>query len=199
MSSARLIVFTRYPVPGQTKTRLIPTLGAEGAAKLQREMTEHTLQQVKELQEMQPLAVEVHFTGGTTAQMQEWLGRDWRYIPQVGGGLGEKLIAAFTEGEETIVIGIDCPQLTSTLLQKGFEQLKNNNLVLGPALDGGYYLIGLRQLLPELFTGINWGTSVVLQQTVTIAQNHNLKIHLLPLLQDIDRPEDLSIWEQLQN
>jgi hypothetical protein len=74
---------------------------------------------------------------------------------------------------------------------KAFDALEQNDLVLGPALDGGYYLIGLRRLIPELFTGISWSTAEVLEQTISIAERLDLAIAFLPLLNDIDRPEDL--------
>jgi hypothetical protein len=90
-----------------------------------------------------------------------------------------------------VIIGTDCPDLTIEILTQAFEALKQHDLVLGPAADGGYYLIGLRRLLPELFVEVSWGTSQVRQQTVEIAQSLDLAIAFLPLLNDIDRPEDL--------
>ena len=101
-----LIIFTRYPIPGTTKTRLIPALGAEGAAALQRQLTEHTLEQVSELN----ANVTVYFSGGTLQQMQDWLGQDLHYQPQTGEGLGDRLIKAIELSREvgylkTVVIG----------------------------------------------------------------------------------------------
>ncbi len=193
----RLIVFTRYPEPGKAKTRLIPVLGPEGAAKLQRQMTEHTLAQVKELQTSRPLSVEVHFAGSNPQQMQAWLGSDVVYRQQSQGDLGMRMAgafeASFTAGMTgVVIIGTDCPDLNDQLMVEAFQALEENDLVLGPAQDGGYYLIGLRRLIPELFVGVSWGTSQVRQQTVEIAQRFDLAIAYLPLLNDIDRPEDLS-------
>src|SRR5919199_5562687 len=90
-----LIVFTRYPEPGTTKTRLIPLLGAEGAAQFQRQMAEDTLAQAKKLQEFRPVAVEVHFTGGDRKLMQDWLGTDLIYQHQSAGDLGKRMASAF--------------------------------------------------------------------------------------------------------
>lgn len=192
----RLIIFTRYPEPGKTKTRMIPALGAEGAAKLQRRMTEDTLAQAQKLQASRPLSVEVHFAGGNYQLMTAWLGSEVTYCPQGEGDLGERMAsafqAAFAAGMRGVVtIGIDCPDLDVGILAEAFEKLKTFDLVLGPARDGGYYLIGLRRLVPELFVGIDWGTSKVRQQTVDIAENLGLAIAFLPILNDIDRPEDL--------
>lgn len=199
-----LIVFTRYPEPGQTKTRLISALGAEGAAALHRQMAEHTLIQVRELRHNRPLSVEVWFQGGKEPNnMQDWLGSELVYQPQSNGELGFRMVqalsSAFQDGmESVIIIGTDCPGLNANLIAQAFHQLLSHDLVLGPAIDGGYYLIGLRRFIPELFSGINWGTAEVLQQTVEIAKKLDLSVAYLPPLADVDRPEDLSVWEQIQ-
>lgn len=197
----QLIIFTRYPQPGTTKTRLIPALGVEGAATLQRQMTEHTLIQAQRLQQLDAVSVKIVFAGGNQALMEGWLGKDYSYQPQTTGDLGNRLVSAFAEAfkagsERVIIIGIDCPDITPALLQTGFKALATQNLVLGPANDGGYYLIGLNRLFPELFQGIRWGTSTVFSQTLSIAQHLSLSTHLLPTLSDVDRPEDLGIWEE---
>lgn len=197
----RLIVFTRYPEPGKSKTRLIPALGKEGAATLHRQMAEHMLRQVRKLQRTYAVQVEVHFVGGDRNQMQSWLGTGLNYVPQAEGDLGDRmsqaLQTAFASGtNQAVVIGTDCPDLDASLLQKAFDQLHQHDLVLGPATDGGYYLIGMNRLIPQLFQGIPWSTSEVLQQTVAIAQSLNLAIAYLPVLSDVDYPEDIAIWER---
>ena len=194
----KLIVFTRYPEPGKTKTRLIPVLGKEGAAKLHKQMTEGTISQAKQLKKTRQLSVEVYFTGGSQELMQAWLGNDIFYQTQVTGDLGIKMAAAFEISfnfgvEKVVLIGTDCPGLNADLIAKAFNELDGQDLVLGPALDGGYYLIGLRRVVPEIFMGINWGTAEVLAQSVAIARNLNLAIAYLSPLADIDRPEDLSL------
>ncbi|MBW4642898.1 MAG: TIGR04282 family arsenosugar biosynthesis glycosyltransferase [Goleter apudmare HA4340-LM2] len=204
-SKQHLIIFTRYPEPGKTKTRLIPALGAVGAANLQRQMTEYTILQVKELQETAAVSWEVRFAGGSLQLMQDWLGKDLVYQLQGEGDLGERmarsLFDAFGSGaEQVMIIGIDCPGVNSHLLATAFEQMQNCELVIGPAIDGGYYLIGLRRYITELFANIDWGTAQVLQQTMDIAQKLHLSHVLLLPLADVDRPEDLAIlygdWEQ---
>ncbi len=196
-----LIIFTRYPEPGKTKTRLIPVLGAEGAATLQRQMTEQKLAQVRELQAAYPVSVEVHFTGGNEQLMQSWLGSSLIYQRQSEGDIGCRMASAFQASFEAgmnsvVLIGIDSPDLNAQLMAEAFQALHEHDLVLGPALDGGYYLIGLRRLIPELFTGIRWSTAEVLPQTLRIAQRLELAVAKLPLLSDVDRPEDLSVWKQ---
>jgi hypothetical protein len=198
----KLIIFTRYPEAGKTKTRLIPALGPEGAADLQRLMTEYTLKQAKALSDFFPenLDIEIRFAGGNEEKMQAWLGGVDKitYQPQADGDLGFRMLAAFTDAfnigiERVIIIGIDCPDLDAAILKQAYEQLQSHDLILGQAADGGYYLIGLRRLIPELFTGIDWGSDRVLSQTLTIAKNLGSPWQLLPELADIDRPEDLHI------
>ncbi len=192
----RLIIFTRYPEAGNVKTRLIPALGPAGAAELYRQMAEWTLVQAKQLQCQRSLQVEIRFVGGNPKLMQDWLGKELIYTPQGDGDLGERMArslqSAFDESiHRAVIIGTDCLELDAQVLEKAFQSLEQHDLVLGPATDGGYYLIGLRQPVPELFKSIAWSTSLVLQQTVKCAQKLGLAIAYLPTLSDIDTPEDL--------
>ena len=203
-SCERLIIFTRYPEAGTTKTRMIPELGADGAAELQRQMTEHIISRAKELGRLHPLPVEIRYEGGSQKLMTEWLGPGFTYCHQGSGDIGLRmgwaLQDAFRQACETVVIiGSDIPDITTDIMQKAFEALNQNDLVLGPAGDGGYYLIGVhrktfRHWNPQLFSGISWGTESVLPQTLNIAQKLGLNYNLLETLRDVDRPEDLSVW-----
>ena len=200
MSARRLIVFTRYPIPGSTKTRLIPALGAEGAADLQRQMTEHTLESVRPLAE-EGIGVRVLFDGGEAGEMTQWLGEELDLAPQGEGDLGDRMNNAFTgsfqEGfEKVVVIGTDCPSLDSESVMEAFDLLNENTLVLGPATDGGYYLIGIRSDAPEwlyelVFKNIPWGTDQVLNATVNALAETGLDVGLLDEKADVDEPEDL--------
>ncbi|MEG4858076.1 TIGR04282 family arsenosugar biosynthesis glycosyltransferase [Microcoleus sp. K1-B6] len=196
MIPEKLIVFTRYPEPGTTKTRLIPVLGKTGAANLHRLMAQRTIACALSLQKSRRLSVEIHRAGGSQQLMQEWLGNDIFCENQIDGDLGARMTAAFQKSfnsgvEKTAIIGTDCPGLKAEIMAQAFEELSQHDLVLGPAKDGGYYLIGLRRSIPELFGGIHWGTSQVLACTRAIAQKLDLNIAYLPTLADIDRPEDL--------
>lgn len=198
MTTEQIIVFTRYPEPGKTKTRLIPALGAEGAAELQQQMTEHTLRQIRQI-ERPSLSVNVRYTGGNLALMRSWLGSSWHYTPQGEGDLGDRLerafAAAFDAGIDwAIAIGIDCPGLDARRLTQALQGLRSHDIVLGPAADGGYYLIGMRQFRPELFQTIAWSTAVVFQQTLEVVQRSQQSVLILDELADVDRPEDLHIW-----
>lgn len=196
-ASERLIVFTRYPVPGTTKTRLIPAIGPERAAALQRQMTEATLSAARSLGEQRELSIEVLFTGGTRSQLVAWLGADLDYRPQATGDLGQRLVAAFAAAfaagaRRVVAIGIDCPELTAELLGQAFERLATVPVVIGPATDGGYYAIGLQRPIPELFVGIAWSSDRVCRQTLAIARRLGLTVAELPPLSDVDRPDDLA-------
>lgn len=196
----KLIIFTRYPEPGKTKTRLIPLLGETGASNLQRQMTQATIGMIDPLIQSRFLSLKIHFTGGSQDLMENWLGKDFNYQNQCGQGLGNRIKFAF-ENEfrdgitQVVIIGTDCPKLSENIIRQAFESLLESDLVLGPAQDGGYYLIGLKQVYTELLTEIAWGTDTVLTKTLEIAQRLKLKTFLLPVLQDIDRPEDLKEYK----
>lgn len=151
----------------------------------------------------------IHFTGATLEDMQTWLGPQLAYRLQPTGSLGDRIWSGFEQGfaegcDRIIAIGADCPDLNTQHIQQAFQQLHNCSLVLGPAQDGGYYLIGLRRpskptpRLGKLFQGIDWSTPHVLQQTQLKAQQIGLSLSQLEILSDIDQPKDLVIWERLQ-
>ncbi len=198
-----LIIFTRFPEPGKSKTRLIPVLGAVGAARLHEEMTRHTLRTAAELAQGYPVQVEVHFAGGDVALMQQVFGKGFHYRPQVAGDLGQKMqtalkVALRSGADRALVIGTDCPELNAPRLRHAFEVLAGRELVLGPALDGGYYLIGCKRVWPELFADIPWGTEEVWRKTLAAALDLGLDPYILEPLPDVDRPEDLPIWEAVR-
>ncbi|MGE3315647.1 MAG: TIGR04283 family arsenosugar biosynthesis glycosyltransferase [Planctomycetaceae bacterium] len=198
----RLIIFARFPRSGQVKTRLIPALGADHAARLHQALTHRALQVARDYALQRCCDVEVYFTGGEIEEMSRLFGVDLRYCIQNGDNLGQRLDAAartaFADGaERVIIIGTDCPDLEPKLIQEANDSLQNADLVLGPARDGGYYLVGMRAHRRELFEGIAWGTETVLHQTLEIASRLNWKVHRLCPLSDIDNPEDLISCRRL--
>ena len=192
VQNTRLVLFTRYPDPGQAKTRLIPAIGAEGAAKVHKKLTENTVDLLR--RNGQP--VEIHFSGGDIGQFTDWLGCDAKYVAQPDGDLTIKLLAAL-EPAPLIFFGSDTPDLKQSHIQKAMEGLDIHDLIIGPAEDGGYYLIGMREHHSFLFEGIPWSTNAVLKETLQRAEKHNLSVKLLETLSDCDRPEDLSRWPWL--
>jgi len=193
-----IIIFTRFPEPGLTKTRLIPVLGPEGACRLHRELTEKIVAQVQQLKKNYPLLIEIHFSGGSREQMAGWLGQDFEYVIQAEGDIGVRMRLAFQKAfrqgwERVVLIGSDLPDLTPAIIRESFDRLTSHDLVLGPARDGGYYLIGLKADRPELFgSSIIWGSEEVLKNTLITADQLGLSTALLARLRDVDRPEDLT-------
>jgi rSAM/selenodomain-associated transferase 2/rSAM/selenodomain-associated transferase 1 len=206
--SARLLIFTRFPRPGDTKTRLVSALGEQGAADLQRQLTEHLAGEARKLLAIEPVAIRICFDGSDEQQMRDWLGPQWRYAAQARGDLGERMAGAFAEAfrdgaERAVLVGTDVPDLTASTLYRAFRELERSDLVLGPAEDGGYYLIGLRRsafdrAAKSLFTGVPWGTSEVRKQTVDAIEALELCWSCSDRLADVDRPEDLPSWERHQ-
>lgn len=195
----RLIVFSRYPEPGVTKTRMIPALGPERAAKLQQALTTHVLRTATDYCQRHPCDLEVRFYGGDEMRMADLFGRDKKYVRQQGTDLGEKMLSAiqdaFGDGAtQVLVIGSDCPDIDTTILEHAMRALSDHDVVLGPAIDGGYYLIGLRSPRESsLFSEIDWGSDTVLRQTIAKAKNAKCRVHCLPTLSDVDHPEDLVV------
>jgi rSAM/selenodomain-associated transferase 2/rSAM/selenodomain-associated transferase 1 len=138
--------------------------------------------------------------------MRTWLGSEWCYLPQASGDLGRRMASAFADAfrsgpELAVLVGTDVPDLTAPILYHAFRQLQDRELVLGPAEDGGYYLIGLARSVferaaPRLFSGIGWGTGAVLDQTLAAAEELALSWSLTDRLADVDRPEDVGLWER---
>lgn len=190
-----IVLFTRYPVPGAAKTRLIPALGDHGAAALQKRMTERIAGELTKLPDH--VRHEIWFDGAGDEEMAAWLGHGHILRRQPEGELGERLQKimrqSFTEGcRPLIFIGADCPTLLSEHLLIALGQLHRTDVVIGPASDGGYYLIGMRRQIPAIFDDIPWGGPEVLSRTCEQAERLGLGVALLPIRNDIDRPEDLA-------
>ncbi len=136
--------------------------------------------------------------------MKRWIGSQFLLVPQSEGSLGDRLTAAFKQGfassiGKIVIIGSDCPSLEKEKVLKAIALLDTHDVVLGPATDGGYYLIGLNQHRPFLFENIPWSTKHVFEKTKAIATHHRLSIALLDTLSDIDMPEDLPLWYALKS
>ena len=192
MMPERLIVFTRFPEPGKTKTRLIPALGERGAAALQRRMTEHIIATAAKVNNRPDLNIEVRHEGGNADSMRNWLGPQLVYRAQGSGDLGRRMARAFEDAFQdsngtAVIVGSDIPGVSADIIEQAFEGLQENDLVLGPAHDGGYYLIGLKNTLPadtysRLFDGLSWGSGNVLSQTLQTAGESGLRFLLLESL-----------------
>ncbi|KAL4225796.1 hypothetical protein ACF0H5_013787 [Mactra antiquata] len=209
-----VIVFTRYPVPGKSKTRLIPAIGKLAAAKLQVCMTEHIIQILQKayISLNKSILVSLQYNGGTTSEMEYWLQRKLWGLPctyrvQQGNTLGDKLKNAIKESFErgnksVIVIGADIPGISEEVIKMSFESLtKKSDMVIGKAEDGGYYLIGFStnslRYIDKIFDDIDWGTDKVFIQQIKNADNVGAMVQVLPVvLQDVDTEEDIDVFER---
>ena len=197
MALVRLVLFTRDPVPGTAKTRLIPALGGAGAAKLHSHLTERTVSVLRDAQQQQDgLAIEIHTTGGDAASFESWLGSDLQFVQQSDGDLTARLLGAL-DPAPVIFFGADTPDLNVDHVQAAILALQSSDVVIGPADDGGYYLIGIAAAYRYLFEDMRWSTEHVTPDTLARAQAHGLRVAMLDTLHDCDRPSDLARWPQL--
>jgi hypothetical protein len=195
----RIVLFCKYPEPGSVKTRLIAQLGAEGAARLQTEMAVHVLDWMRACSRMRGCQVELRYLGASEAGMREIFGGGVSYREQGMGDLGDRIERAFADAfnekiKRVLAIGADCPTVTADVISNALDALKTHDVVVGPAIDGGYYLIGLSKAATFLFEDMRWGTSEVLEKTLKKIGDHQLSLRLLEPMSDVDRPEDLEVW-----
>jgi len=191
-----LLIFAKAPDPGRVKTRLAASLGAEEAAAIYRSMGSRVVDTLRN----GPWRTILYFDPPEAEdRIRDWLGTDGlEFLAQPPGGLGERLSDGFDwgfgEGAVVCAVGTDAPALTVEVVTSAFIQLEgpgDSDLVLGPANDGGYYLIALRRRAPKLFDGIPWSTGQVLEATLDAALALELCSELLVPLTDVDRPEDV--------
>jgi rSAM/selenodomain-associated transferase 1 len=197
-SAAHLLVFARVPALGRVKSRLAAGVGEPAALAIYHELLAITNAAI--LAGGIPATVWLADTAGvepTAAETREWAAHQVQCQPE--GDLGERMATAFAAAFESgagrvAIIGTDCPGLRDTHLRHAFNLLETNDLVLGPATDGGYYLLGLRQLRPELFQNKTWSTGSVLADTLADAGRLGLRVAFLPTLRDVDNADDLAVW-----
>ena len=194
-----LLVFTRTPDPGSVKTRLLSVMDAPRAAAIQAGLLQRTLETARA---SAADAIELWCT--PTTQHPVLLELEDRFSlalrTQSGAGLGERMCSALEQAlgryRHVALVGSDCMDLAAADIDLALEQLAaGTDVVLGPALDGGYYLIGLSRLYRQLFAGIEWGTNRVLEETRERAVRPGLKLFELPVRRDLDRPEDLRYFQ----
>ena len=187
----RVVVFVKNPVEGQVKTRLAAQIGSEAALKIYNQLLKHTAQVCQHL----PYAVYYSYK----VLKNDDFKTPSKYVQQ-GANLGDRMRNALQEGfsmgyTHQVLIGSDLPRLSYALLMQAFEQLAKHEIVLGPAEDGGYYLIGMQAPFREVFNKIDWSTNRVLSQT--LQQCKPYKYDLLDTLTDIDTEEDLKKFPEL--
>lgn len=193
MPQNKLIIFVKNEEAGKVKTRLAKTVGDKKALDIYRKLLGYTFDQVK------PLKVTKEVCYSRFIEENDlWSREGLRKKLQKGDGLGERMSEAFRrsfEEEEmgkVLIIGSDCAELTTDILQEAFSRLEDHDVVIGPADDGGYYLLGMCKFIPELFTDISWSTGAVLKQTLNKADEEKATYYKLQELHDVDIEAD---WE----
>ncbi len=205
-SSACLIVFARHAVPGRVKTRLIAALGTEGATRLHRVMTRQTLATAAK-STAQRRELWLDGPPHDDPPHDEWIGDllhryGFTCHEQCGNDLGQRMFhamrCALQVCPKVVLIGSDCPAIDPPYLDAAYRALDDHDVVLGPALDGGYVLIGARRLDPHLFDRVPWGTGEVLSTTRSRLRALNWTGSELPALRDVDDIDDLEHYPQLR-
>jgi rSAM/selenodomain-associated transferase 1 len=195
-----LIVFAKPPRVGEVKTRLGETIGMEKAAAIYRQFAEHAFGLARGSAEEGTLVHLFYTPGAGEEEMSRWLGASGcLYREQVGETLGERMRSAFLDvfkggAHRAIIIGTDVPELEMPMLRGAFAMLEEYQVVVGPSSDGGYYLLGMQAPLKELFEGIDWSTSAVMESTEARLKALELRYTLLPELADIDTEPDYRAY-----
>lgn len=190
----RIIVFAKAPRAGFAKTRLIPALGAGGAAALATRLLLHTLHEAMraDVGEVELCRTPLNDSLWQTLPLPAGL----QISDQEGGDLGERLARAayrsLTAGLPCILIGTDCPALDATALREVAMHMRMHDAVIVPASDGGYVALGLHQFVPSIFSEMAWSTEVVAQETLIRLARAGASVHQMPVLHDIDEPTDLQ-------
>ncbi len=203
MRRRALGIFVKAPIPGRVKTRLAEDIGPSGAADVYWRLGRHVVRSAAGA----GYRTTVWFTPARDARfVHQWLdgvgGRRVAFRPQVGASLGARLVTAFADefaggARRVVIIGSDCPGVDRRLVRAAFAALGRRDVVLGPARDGGYYLIGLAAPQPALFRGVAWSTATVAVETRARARALGLSCHLLRPLRDVDTARDarlLGLW-----
>lgn len=193
----RVIVFARAPERGRVKTRLAADVGDDAALAIYRSLGERTLAAARAVPACE---IEVRYTppeGGDA--IAQWLGPDLMMRPQTDSDLGSRMFSAIADAlaegvSAVVVIGTDCPAVNAQVIDRAFRELRDADVVLGPAFDGGYYLIAMRAAHAELFAGIPWSSPETLACTIAAAKSARLRVTLLDQRADIDTGEDWRRW-----
>jgi hypothetical protein len=191
-----VLFFVKSPFSAPVKTRLADEIGTDTAVELYKCFVQDLLITLRP--HYKNLRICFH-PPEDYEQISKWLGNEYTYLPQQGRDLGERMKNAFTRAFENncthaILLGSDSPDLPPDILNQAFQSLHTHDCVIGPASDGGYYLIGFSQdgFLPEIFEEISWSSDRVLARTIAIFKQRNQSVHLLPQWHDIDTLKDLK-------
>lgn len=204
--SKAIVVLAKSPEPGRVKTRLIPVLGEQQATLVYQRLLQHTLTLASKYA-CQSSDIEAYlFLSGdaeNTAYKKIRFGLTLNVADQAQGDLGSRMShalgTALEKHDQAVIVGADCPGINSAYLDQAFAQLEHKDLVFGPALDGGYVLLGLKQIHPSMFENMPWSQANLLQQSLARAQLQQLAVATLAPLGDVDYAEDLDLLSLLND
>ena len=190
MKDKKIVVFVKNAVPGKVKTRLAKTIGDKEALDVYLRLLEITKREVLKVEANKEV-----WYAWDIGKDDIWEEELFSKKTQIDGDLGEKMKNAFEDSfkngrNKMVLIGSDCPTLTSKIIEEAFAKLDENDVVFGPSEDGGYYLIGMSSYKPEVLEGIDWSTERVMEQTELRAQENEIKLAKLQVLNDIDNEND---------
>lgn len=189
MADIRLHIFCRWPEAGKAKTRLIPAFGPEGAAAIYAKLLAHTI----DVARRSGIPFELRVTGAEPDAFRSALGEDLAVVDQGEGDLTDKLARVRAPA---LVVGSDCPGLTPEHLRSARDTLLAQEAVIGPASDGGYYLLGYNNDAPFAFEDMPWSTDKVFEETLRRFAAQGIRPAVMPELSDIDTAEDLADWPE---
>lgn len=194
-----VIVFAKYPQKGKVKTRLASTLGERFAADFYKVCAEHTFKEILKVNKNDTRHFLFYSDENDKNKIRKWTHFKFLLFNQQGEDLGEKMLNAFhsvfkNDVSKSIIIGTDLPDISSYIINDAFELLNESDVVLGPATDGGYYLLGMKKIIKELFIELPWSTEKLFRQTLKVINDLNLQVSILPELSDIDTESDLNNW-----
>ncbi len=201
VNNRSLLVFVRVPEKGKVKSRLAKRIDEQMVI----ELYECFVLDIIETLKKGGAEFRICFYPASSGEkIVRWLGKDHLYMPQEGEDIGERMerafVGSFSEGrEKVLLIGSDIPDLTNSMIDEAFESLERNDAVIGPASDGGYYLIGFKKssFLPDIFHGVAWSTGSVFKETLKIFKELDCNVRILPEWRDVDTVEDLrSLFER---
>ncbi len=192
-----LMVFVKNLQRGRVKTRLAKTVGDEKALEVYRVLLDHTLTIAKRVD-----CDKAIFYSDYIEETDKWRKAKFNQFVQSGNDLGERMYNAFKQTfsnqyKSVVIIGSDCLDLNEHIITDAFDILYDNEIVIGPAKDGGYYLLGMRKLYKEFFINKHWSTENVLLDTLLDVSQLNVSMKLLPTLSDIDEEKDLEVHKNL--
>lgn len=200
MDHRALIIFAKLPRAGEVKTRLGRAVGMARAADIYRELAEHAFGIADELASGGTKVYLFYDPIATGQDIRSWIGRRFSYVPQEGQSLGDRMhhafAMAFDDGaRHAVIIGTDVPELQASMVNNAFNRLANHDIVIGPSLDGGYFLLGMTAPIKDVFHGVVWSTGKVFDGTMARIRQLDLSCSVLPALADIDTEQDLREYE----